>query len=111
MNQSEPIVYKAAGILKGQYFPSTKFRTGILVTPDGDKLPCNISAGKVAKLLTNDSSLLESQQTWLSYPRVGEESSGFEFDLIDLYHKPERLERLKGKVEVRVFFLKSNNPA
>jgi len=99
MLSPEPIVYKAAGILKGQYFPSTKFRKGILVTSGGDKLPCYITNPRLSKLLNTDSSLLESEQLWLCYPRVNSESSGFEFDLFELYYKPDKVEKVFDKID------------
>lgn len=93
------LLYKAKGTILGQYFPSMKFRRGIMVMDDGDKFPCTINKGKVLRQLKSTPELLESQQIWSCYPRLIDDEPGLEFDLVNLITKQEKIEQVKGNVD------------
>lgn len=95
-----PLFYRAVGIVKGQYVPSTyKFRRGIFVTSDEENFPGMIVTNRISKLLLDNPEILNSQHIWSCYPRIKNGEIGLEFDLLQLYRNPEKLEKVKSRVD------------
>lgn len=71
---SEPMQYRAIGLILGQYIPSEEeFNQGKLIGSDGCEIPVLI-LGRVVSLVKNHLNL-EYQHLWVVYPRTYDSSS------------------------------------
>ncbi len=64
--------YRAIGLVRGQYIPSTEnFNQGILLLEDDNTVaPANIVSGSTAHFLKKHQNLLPKSHVWLVYPRT-----------------------------------------
>ncbi|MGD1699408.1 hypothetical protein [Dapis sp. BLCC M229] len=91
---SEPKQYRAIGLVRGRYQPSTEqFTRGSLQTPDGSEIDA-VLLGRVMSLLKNHLDL-ESEHLWVVYPRTRQENNDLHIQIMGVW-EPETL-RTKAK--------------
>ncbi|MGD1805805.1 hypothetical protein ACP6PL_10255 [Dapis sp. BLCC M126] len=91
---SEPKQYRAIGLVRGRYQPSTEqFTRGNLRTPDGSEIDA-VLLGRVMSLLKNHLDL-ESEHLWVVYPRTRQENNDLHIQIMGVW-EPETL-RTKAK--------------
>ncbi|MEB3292336.1 MAG: hypothetical protein VKJ24_04180 [Synechococcales bacterium] len=72
---SEPMQYRAIGLVRGKYVPSEEqFTRGEMITNDGAQIEA-VLLGRVMSLVKNHVSL-EEEHLWVVYPRTREQESG-----------------------------------
>jgi hypothetical protein len=87
---SEPMQYRAIGLIGGNYQPSEEQMTqGTLVTTTGDKIDA-VLLGRVISLIKNHLDL-ESPHLWVVYPRTKKESDDLHVQIMGVW-EPETLE-------------------
>lgn len=88
---SEPMQYRAIGLIRGQYMPSAEqFTRGTLVAAD-DTLIDAVLLGRVMSLVKNHLSLDESH-LWVVYPRTRQEDGNLHVQIVGVW-EPERLQQ------------------
>ncbi|MGD1714110.1 hypothetical protein [Dapis sp. BLCC M172] len=96
---SEPKQYRAIGLVRGCYQPSTEqFTRGNLRTPDGSEIDA-VLLGRVMSLLKNHLDL-ESEHLWVVYPRTRQENNDLHIQIMGVW-EPETL-RTKGKSSIEL---------
>ena len=78
---THPTMYRATGLLRGQYRPHQEaFTKGSFVADDGLEFPC-VLVGTVARFLQHHPEILETQQIWRVWPRTFPDSPGLFFQI------------------------------
>ena len=91
---SEPKQYRAIGLVRGRYQPSTEqFTRGSLRTPDDSEIDA-VLLGRVMSLLKNHLDL-ESEHLWVVYPRTRQENNDLHIQIMGVW-EPETLRRAKA---------------
>ncbi|MCL2929944.1 MAG: hypothetical protein MGG37_18820 [Trichodesmium sp. MAG_R01] len=86
---SEPKQYRAIGLVRGRYQPSTEqFTRGSLRTPDDSEIDA-VLLGRVMSLLKNHLDL-ESDHLWVVYPRTRQENNDLHIQIMGVW-EPETL--------------------
>ncbi|ABG51612.1 conserved hypothetical protein [Trichodesmium erythraeum IMS101] len=86
---SEPQQYRAIGLVRGRYQPSTEqFTRGSLRTPDDSEIDA-VLLGRVMSLLKNHLDL-ESDHLWVVYPRTRQENNDLHIQIMGVW-EPETL--------------------
>ncbi|NEQ37646.1 MAG: hypothetical protein F6K40_15795 [Okeania sp. SIO3I5] len=90
---SEPKQYRAIGLVRGRYEPSTEqFTRGFLQTPDGSEIDA-VLLGRVMSLLKNHLDL-ESEHLWVVYPRTRQENNDLHIQIMGVW-EPETLRKIR----------------
>jgi hypothetical protein len=85
----EQMQYRAIGLLKGKYTPSTEhFNQGILLTEDGTIVDA-VLLGRVMSLLKKHLSL-EEEHLWVVYPRPRQKEGNLHAQIVGVW-EPEKL--------------------
>lgn len=86
---SEPMQYRAIGLVRGRYVASEEqFTQGTLITEDGT----NVSAvllGRIISLLKNHIDLAQAH-LWVVYPRTGQKEDNLHLQIVGVW-EPEKL--------------------
>ncbi|NEP84719.1 MAG: hypothetical protein F6K39_45430 [Okeania sp. SIO3B3] len=91
---SEPKQYRAIGLVRGRYQPSTEqFTRGSLQTPDGSEIDA-VLLGRVMSLLKNHLDL-EEEHLWVVYPRTRQENDDLHIQIMGVW-EPETLKKIKN---------------
>ncbi|NET41037.1 hypothetical protein [Okeania sp. SIO2B3] len=91
---SEPKQYRAIGLVRGRYQPSTEqFTRGNLQTPDGSEIDA-VLLGRVMSLLKNHLDL-EEEHLWVVYPRTRQENDDLHIQIMGVW-EPETLRKIKN---------------
>lgn len=91
---SEPKQYRAIGLVRGRYQPSTEqFTRGSLQTPDGSEIDA-VLLGRVMSLLKNHLDL-EEEHLWVVYPRTRQENDDLHIQIMGVW-EPETLRKIKN---------------
>ena len=88
---SEPKQYRAIGLVRGRYQPSTEqFTRGNLQTPDGSEIDA-VLLGRVMSLLKNHLDL-ETEHLWVVYPRTRQQNDDLHIQIMGVW-EPETLKK------------------
>ncbi len=88
---SEPMQYRAIGLVRGQYMPSAEqFTRGTLLAAD-ETLIDAVLLGRVMSLVKNHLSLDQSH-LWVVYPRTRQEDGNLHVQIVGVW-EPERLQQ------------------
>jgi hypothetical protein len=94
---SEPMQYRAIGLVRGTYKPEEEqFTKGVLVTEDGTEVEA-VLLGRVMSLVKNHLSL-EKEHVWVVYPRTRERECTLHLQIVGVW-EPENLSQLEGEAE------------
>lgn len=86
---SEPMQYRAIGLIRGQYMPSAEQLTrGTLVATDGTLIDA-VLLGRVMSLVKNHLSL-DQPHLWVVYPRSRQEDGNLHVQIVGVW-EPEKL--------------------
>ncbi|MFZ9739682.1 MAG: hypothetical protein ACO3EZ_16920 [Prochlorotrichaceae cyanobacterium] len=127
---SEPMQYRAIGLIRGKYIPSEEqLNAGLLITDEGQSMPA-ILLGRVLSLVKNHLEL-EEEHLWVVYPRTQEIKSKkprrasdpppvpeLRFQIVGIW-EPETLHRLEDEeggdpeeeIEEEISLVKPMRPA
>lgn len=90
---SEPKQYRAIGLVRGFYQPSTEqFTRGNLRTSDGSEIDA-VLLGRVMSLLKNHIDL-QSEHLWVVYPRTRQENNDLHIQIMGVW-EPETLRKVR----------------
>lgn len=88
---SEPLQYRAIGLVRGQYMPSVEqFTQGTLLATDHTLIDA-VLLGRVMSLVKNHLNLAESH-LWVVYPRTRKEDDKLHVQIVGVW-EPERLNK------------------
>ena len=91
---SEPMQYRAIGLIRGQYMPSAEQLTrGTLLAADGTLIDA-VLLGRVMSLVKNHLSLDQSH-LWVVYPRSRQEDGNLHVQIVGVW-EPEKLNQPKS---------------
>jgi hypothetical protein len=86
---SEPMQYRAIGLVRGTYIPEEEqFTKGTLVTDNGTQIEA-VLLGRVMSLVRNHLSL-EKEHLWVVYPRTREKEQTLHLQIVGVW-EPENL--------------------
>ncbi|MEA5616460.1 hypothetical protein VB711_01195 [Cronbergia sp. UHCC 0137] len=86
---SEPMQYRAIGLVRGCYHASSEqFTQGSLITPDGVELNA-VLLGRIMSLVKNHLDL-EKEHLWVVYPRTRQENDSLHIQIVGVW-EPENL--------------------
>jgi hypothetical protein len=86
---SEPMQYRAIGLVRGRYHASSEqFTQGTLLTPDGVELNA-VLLGRIMSLVKNHLDL-EKDHLWVVYPRTRQENDTLHLQVVGVW-EPENL--------------------
>lgn len=86
---SEPLQYRAIGLVRGRYAASSEqFTQGSLITDDGAKLNA-VLLGRIMSLVKNHLDL-EQEHLWVVYPRTRQENDELHLQIVGVW-EPEKL--------------------
>ncbi len=96
---SEPKQYRAIGLVRGCYQPSTEqFTRGNLRTPDGSEIDA-VLLGRVMSLLKNHLDL-ESEHLWVVYPRTRQENNDLHIQIMGVWEPETLITKAKSSTEL-----------
>ena len=88
---SEPMQYRAIGLVRGSYKPSAEQLTqGTLVATDGTEVNA-VLLGRIISLLKNYLDL-EQEHLWVVYPRIGQKDESLHLQIVGVW-EPDRLSK------------------
>src|SRR4028118_205822 len=91
---SEPMQYRAIGLVRGQYMPSAEQLTrGTLLASDGTLIDA-VLLGRVMSLVKNHLSLDQSH-LWVVYPRSRQEDGNLHVQIVGVW-EPEKLHQTRS---------------
>jgi hypothetical protein len=86
---SEPMQYRAIGLVRGRYFASSEqFTQGVMLTADGTKLD-SVLLGRIMSLVKNHLDL-DQEHLWVVYPRTRQENDQLHLQIVGVW-EPEKL--------------------
>lgn len=86
---SEPMQYRAIGLIRGRYVSSAEqFTTGSLVTADGASIN-TVLLGRMMSLVKNHLDL-QQEHLWVVYPRTRQENDQLHLQIVGVW-EPEKL--------------------
>ncbi|MEA5576957.1 hypothetical protein [Anabaena sp. UHCC 0451] len=86
---SEPMQYRAIGLVRGRYSASSEqFTQGTLITADGVELNA-VLLGRIMSLVKNHLDL-EKEHLWVVYPRTRQENDSLHIQIVGVW-EPENL--------------------
>ncbi|WP_427157176.1 hypothetical protein ACQFX9_17180 [Aliinostoc sp. HNIBRCY26] len=96
---SEPMQYRAIGLVRGRYQASDEhFTQGVLVTPDGVELN-SVLLGRIMSLVKNHLDL-EKDHLWVVYPRTRQENDTLHIQIVGVW-EPENLAKNLAEAEAQ----------
>lgn len=91
---SEPMQYRAIGLVQGRYEPSDEqFTRGFLHTEDGTAIDA-VLLGRVMSLVKKHIDL-EQPHLWVVYPRTREKNTNLHVQIVGVW-EPEKLNKVEG---------------
>lgn len=94
---SEPMQYRAIGLLRGRYTASgEQFTRGTLVTTDGTEIQA-VLLGRVMSLVRNHLDLAQDH-LWVVYPRTREKEEDLHAQIVGVW-EPEKLNKPDGDAD------------
>jgi hypothetical protein len=91
---SEPMQYRAIGLVRGRYEPSDEqFTRGFLHTEDGTAIDA-VLLGRVMSLVKKHIDL-EQPHLWVVYPRTREKNTNLHVQIVGVW-EPEKLNKVEG---------------
>lgn len=106
---SEPMQYRAIGLVAGRYTPSEEqFTRGELVTQDGVIVQA-VLLGRVMSLVKKHLDL-ENSHLWVVYPRTREKQSDLHVQIVGVW-EPEKLTKKASEDEAEVDSESANSPS
>ncbi|MBD3884400.1 hypothetical protein IFO70_21900 [Phormidium tenue FACHB-886] len=94
---SEPMQYRAIGLVRGKYIPSEEqFTRGTLLTEDGTPID-SVLLGRVMSLVKKHLDL-EQPHLWVVYPRTNEREYSLHVQIVGVW-EPENLKKVDIDVE------------
>jgi len=96
---SEPLQYRAIGLVRGKYIPSEEqFTRGNVLVADGKQIDA-VLLGRVMSLVKNHLDLA-NEHLWVVYPRTRQEQGDLHIQIVGVW-EPEKLdkERLEADTE------------
>jgi hypothetical protein len=91
---SEPMQYRAIGLVRGRYEPSDEqFTRGFLHTEDGTAIDA-VLLGRVMSLVKKHVDL-EQPHLWVVYPRTREKNTNLHVQIVGVW-EPEKLNKVEG---------------
>lgn len=89
---SEPMQYRAIGLVRGKYAPSDEqFTRGALVVADGNPID-SVLLGRVMSLVKNHLDL-ETEHLWVVYPRTRQQDNSLHVQIVGVW-EPEKLDKV-----------------
>lgn len=86
---SEPMQYRAIGLVRGRYQASTEqFTQGILQATDGTQIEA-VLLGRIISLVRNHLDLAQ-EHLWVVYPRTGQKEENLHLQIVGVW-EPEKL--------------------
>lgn len=86
---SEPMQYRAIGLVRGRYSASTEqFTQGTMVTSDNSQIQA-VLLGRIMSLVKNHLDL-DQEHLWVVYPRTGQETGELHLQIVGVW-EPEKL--------------------
>ncbi len=87
---SEPMQYRAIGLVRGRYIASSEqFTQGTLQTEGGTQVISAVLLGRIISLLKNHIDL-EQEHLWVVYPRTGQKEDNLHLQIVGVW-EPEKL--------------------
>lgn len=94
---SEPMQYRAIGLVRGRYSVSTEqFTQGTLMATDGTELNA-VLLGRVISLVRNHLDL-EQEHMWVVYPHMGQKDGNLHLQIVGVW-EPEKLSQQVAALE------------
>lgn len=93
---SEPMQYRAIGLVRGRYNVAEQLTQGTLVATDGTKINA-VLLGRIISLLKNHLDL-EQEHLWVVYPRTGQQDDNLHLQIVGVW-EPDKLSRLLSTQE------------
>ncbi|MFB2839840.1 hypothetical protein [Floridanema evergladense] len=94
---SEPLQYRAIGLVRGKYVPSEEqFTRGNVLAADGKQIDA-VLLGRVMSLVKNHLDL-ESEHLWVVYPRTRQEQGDLHVQIVGVW-EPEKLDKERQATE------------
>lgn len=94
---SEPMQYRAIGLVRGKYVPSAEqFTRGMLVTTDEKNID-SVLLGRVMSLVKNHLDL-NTDHLWVVYPRTRQEDGNLHLQIVGVW-EPEKLDKSSSEEE------------
>lgn len=94
---SEPMQYRAIGLLRGRYKPTDEqFTRGEMITSDGTMIEA-VLLGRVMSLVKNHLDL-EQDHLWVVYPRTREKQEDLHVQIVGVW-EPEKLSKPDDEAE------------
>ena len=94
---SEPMQYRAIGLVRGRYVASSEqFTQGMLLTKDGVELNA-VLLGRIMSLVKNHLDL-EKEHLWVVYPRTRQENDALHLQIVGVW-EPENLAKHSSEDE------------
>jgi hypothetical protein len=94
---SEPMQYRAIGLVKGKYVPSEEqFTRGLLMTDDDTGIDA-VLLGRVMSLVKKHLNL-EEPHLWVVYPRTRNKTNDLHVQIVGVW-EPETLNRINGSLD------------
>ncbi|MFB2918395.1 MULTISPECIES: hypothetical protein [Aerosakkonema] len=88
---SEPMQYRAIGLVRGKYSPSAEqFTRGLLLASDGQEID-SVLLGRVMSLVKNHLDL-ETEHLWVVYPRTRQNDDALHLQIVGVW-EPENLDK------------------
>jgi len=88
---SEPMQYRAIGLVRGRYSSSAEqFTQGTLTATDGTEINA-VLLGRIMSLVKNHLDL-EQEHLWVVYPRSGQQDASLHLQIVGVW-EPEKLSR------------------
>lgn len=95
---SEPMQYRAIGLIRGRYKASDEhFTQGALVTADGVELN-SVLLGRIMSLVKNHLDL-EKEHLWVVYPRTRQENDSLHIQIVGVW-EPESLAKTSEELAI-----------
>jgi hypothetical protein len=92
---SEPLQYRAIGLILGKYVPSIEeFNQGIMLADDGTEIDAVI-LGRIMSLIKNHLDL-EQSHLWVVYPRIRKEDNKLHAQIMGIWDPQLVIKQLEG---------------
>ncbi|MEA5600616.1 hypothetical protein [Nostoc sp. UHCC 0252] len=105
---SEPMQYRAIGLVRGRYYASSEqFTQGTLLTTDGVELNA-VLLGRIMSLVKNHLDL-EKEHLWVVYPRTRQENDTLHIQIVGVW-EPENLAKNSTDEDESDLELQSQTP-
>ncbi len=97
---SEPLQYRAIGLILGKYVPSIEeFNQGIMLADDGTEIDAVI-LGRIMSLIKNHLDL-EQSHLWVVYPRIRKEDNKLHAQIMGIWDPQLVIKQLDGSSDDR----------